>query len=114
MRWSCARLLGSLDLRIGDRQVPALKSGRPESLLAFLLLHADAAQPHSSRQTARGEGTLSSKRLPATELERTPDPQGGTELVAEHTEAIGTLVHEAGETHQFDARPIEDHFSAVG
>jgi DNA-binding SARP family transcriptional activator len=42
-----ARLLGSVDLRLGDRQLPALESGRAESLLAFLLLHRDAAQPRS-------------------------------------------------------------------
>jgi hypothetical protein len=34
--------------------------------------------------------------------------------VAEHTEAIGTLLHEAGEMHQFYARTIEGHFSAAG
>ena len=39
------RLLGGLDLRLGDAQVPPLDSGRAESLLAYLLLHRDAAQP---------------------------------------------------------------------
>src|SRR3954471_535863 len=39
------RLLGELDLRIGDTALPALESGRAESLLAYLLLHRDAPQP---------------------------------------------------------------------
>src|SRR5260221_12726541 len=42
-----ARLLGSMDVRIGGRQAPALESARAESLLAFLLLHRDAPQPRS-------------------------------------------------------------------
>ena len=42
-----ARLLGSLDLRIGGQPLPALDSARAESLLAFLLLHRDAPQPRS-------------------------------------------------------------------
>jgi DNA-binding SARP family transcriptional activator len=40
-----ARLLGSLDLRLGDRSLPPLDSARAESLLAYLLLHRDAPQP---------------------------------------------------------------------
>jgi DNA-binding SARP family transcriptional activator len=40
-----ARLLGSLDLRLGDKSLPALDSARAESLLAYLLLHRDAPQP---------------------------------------------------------------------
>jgi DNA-binding SARP family transcriptional activator len=40
-----ARLLGAMDLRFGDRQVPPLGSARAESLLAYLLLHHDAPQP---------------------------------------------------------------------
>jgi DNA-binding SARP family transcriptional activator len=39
------RLLGELDLRFGSRPLPALESGRAETLLAFLLLNRDAAQP---------------------------------------------------------------------
>lgn len=39
------RLLGGLDLRLGEDQVAPLDSGRAESLLAYLLLHRDAAQP---------------------------------------------------------------------
>src|SRR3954452_12552298 len=39
------RLLGELDLRLGDAALPALESGRVESLLAYLLLHRDAPQP---------------------------------------------------------------------
>ena len=40
-----ARLLGSMDLRVGERQLPPLDSARAESLLAYLLLHRDAPQP---------------------------------------------------------------------
>jgi DNA-binding SARP family transcriptional activator len=39
------RLLGELDLRHGEVPVPPLGSARAESLLAYLLLHRDAAQP---------------------------------------------------------------------
>ena len=39
------RLLGELELRLGDRVLPALESARAESLLAYLLLHRDAPQP---------------------------------------------------------------------
>ena len=39
------RLLGELDLRLGESPLPALESGRAESLLAYLLLHRDAPQP---------------------------------------------------------------------
>src|SRR5215218_3293128 len=39
------RLLGELDLRLGELALPALESARAESLLAYLLLHRDAAQP---------------------------------------------------------------------
>src|SRR2546422_911945 len=39
------RLLGDLDLRLGDSPLPPLESARAESLLAFLLLHRKAAQP---------------------------------------------------------------------
>src|ERR687888_2818356 len=39
------RLLGELDLRLGGAALPALESGRAESLLAYLLLHRDAPQP---------------------------------------------------------------------
>ena len=39
------RLLGGLDLRLGDNQVAPLDSGRAESLLAYLLLHRGTAQP---------------------------------------------------------------------
>ena len=40
-----ARLLGPMDLRFGERQLPPLDSGRAESLLAYLLLHRDVPQP---------------------------------------------------------------------
>ncbi|MDP9294808.1 MAG: AAA family ATPase, partial [Actinomycetota bacterium] len=39
------RLFGGLDLRLGEDQMPPLDSARAESLLAYLLLHRDAAQP---------------------------------------------------------------------
>ena len=39
-----ARLLGPMDLKVGERQLP-LDSARAESLLAYLLLHRDAPQP---------------------------------------------------------------------
>jgi hypothetical protein len=39
------RLLGELDLRHGGVPVPPLGSARAESLLAYLLLHREAAQP---------------------------------------------------------------------
>ncbi len=39
------RLLGELDLRLGGAALPALESGRAESLLAYLLLHRAAPQP---------------------------------------------------------------------
>ena len=39
------RLLGGLDLRLGEAPLPPLDSGRAESLLAYLLLHRDAPQP---------------------------------------------------------------------
>ena len=39
------RLLGELDLRHGEVPVPPLGSARAGSLLAYLLLHRDAAQP---------------------------------------------------------------------
>ena len=38
------RLLGGVDLRLGDDRVPALDSARAESLLAYLLLHRDGPQ----------------------------------------------------------------------
>jgi DNA-binding SARP family transcriptional activator len=38
------RLLGPMDLRAGERQLPPLESARAESLLAYLL-HRDAPQP---------------------------------------------------------------------
>jgi len=38
------RLLGSMDLRLGDEPLPPLDSARVESLLAYLLLHRDAPQ----------------------------------------------------------------------
>jgi hypothetical protein len=40
-----ARLLGPMDLRFGERQLPPLPSARAESLLGYLLLHHDAPQP---------------------------------------------------------------------
>jgi DNA-binding SARP family transcriptional activator len=40
-----ARLLGPMDLRLGEQQLPPLESARAESLLAYLLLHRDAPQP---------------------------------------------------------------------
>jgi hypothetical protein len=40
-----ARLLGPMDLRVGERQLAPLDSVRAESLLAYLLLHHDAPQP---------------------------------------------------------------------
>ncbi|HEV3497786.1 MAG TPA: BTAD domain-containing putative transcriptional regulator, partial [Actinomycetes bacterium] len=39
------RLLGELDLRHGEVPVPPLGSARAASLLAYLLLHREAAQP---------------------------------------------------------------------
>src|SRR5215217_5350893 len=39
------RLLGGLDLRLGDQRLPPLDSARAESLLTYLLLHRDAPQP---------------------------------------------------------------------
>jgi|SRR5215211_1002408 len=39
------RLLGELDLRHGEVPVPPLGSAGAESLLAYLLLHREAAQP---------------------------------------------------------------------
>jgi DNA-binding SARP family transcriptional activator len=39
------RLLGQLDIRAGETPVPPLESARAESLLAYLLIHRDAAQP---------------------------------------------------------------------
>jgi DNA-binding SARP family transcriptional activator len=38
------RLLGEVDLRLGDVALAPLESGRAESLLAYLLLHRDAPQ----------------------------------------------------------------------
>jgi DNA-binding SARP family transcriptional activator len=40
-----ARLLGPMDLWLGERQLPPLESARAESLLAYLLLHRAAPQP---------------------------------------------------------------------
>jgi DNA-binding SARP family transcriptional activator len=40
-----ARLLGPLDLCLGEHQLRSLDSARAESLLAYLLLHRDAPQP---------------------------------------------------------------------
>jgi DNA-binding SARP family transcriptional activator len=40
-----ARMLGPMDLRFGERQLPPLDSARAESLLGYLLLHRDAPQP---------------------------------------------------------------------
>ena len=40
-----ARLLGPLDLGLGEYQLRSLDSARAESLLAYLLLHRDAPQP---------------------------------------------------------------------
>jgi DNA-binding SARP family transcriptional activator len=39
------RLFGELDLRLDGARLPALESSRARSLLAYLLLHRDAAQP---------------------------------------------------------------------
>ena len=39
------RLLGELDLRLDAAPVPPLGSARAESLLAYLVLHREAAQP---------------------------------------------------------------------
>ena len=39
------RLFGQFDLQVGDAQVPSLDSARAESLLGYLLLRRDAAQP---------------------------------------------------------------------
>jgi DNA-binding SARP family transcriptional activator len=39
------RLFGELDLRLGETFLPRLESARAESLLAYLLLHREAAQP---------------------------------------------------------------------
>jgi DNA-binding SARP family transcriptional activator len=39
------RLLGELDLRLGESRLPPLESARARSLLAYLLLHREAAQP---------------------------------------------------------------------
>src|ERR687893_302463 len=38
------RLFGALDLRYGDRLLSPLASARAETLLAYLVLHRDAAQ----------------------------------------------------------------------
>ena len=40
-----ARLLGPMDLCLGERHLRSLDSVRAESLLAYLLLHRDAPQP---------------------------------------------------------------------
>jgi DNA-binding SARP family transcriptional activator len=40
-----ARLLGAMELRIGNDSLPGLDSARAESLLAYLLLHREAPQP---------------------------------------------------------------------
>jgi DNA-binding SARP family transcriptional activator len=40
-----ARLLGTMDLRLGGQRLAPLDSARAESLLAYLLLHRDAPQP---------------------------------------------------------------------
>ena len=39
-----ARLLGAMDLRLGEQRLPSLESARAESLLAYLMLHRDAPQ----------------------------------------------------------------------
>jgi DNA-binding SARP family transcriptional activator len=39
------RILGELDLRLGDVSLPPLESVRAESLLAYLLIHRGAPQP---------------------------------------------------------------------
>ena len=39
------RLFGELDVRLGETSLPRLESARAESLLAYLLLHREAAQP---------------------------------------------------------------------
>src|SRR6266542_1074634 len=38
------RVLGDVDLRLGDVPLPPLESARAESLLAYLLLHREAPQ----------------------------------------------------------------------
>jgi DNA-binding SARP family transcriptional activator len=40
-----ARLLGAMDLRFGEEQLPPLDSARAQSLLAYLLLQRGAPQP---------------------------------------------------------------------
>jgi hypothetical protein len=40
-----ARLLGPMDLRFGQQQLPPLDSARAEPMFAYLLLHRDAPQP---------------------------------------------------------------------
>jgi DNA-binding SARP family transcriptional activator len=40
-----ARLLGGMDLQLGDLRLGPLDSARAVSLLAYLLLHRDAPQP---------------------------------------------------------------------
>lgn len=44
------RLLGELDLRLGDDQLPPIESARARSLLGYLLLHRDV--PHSRQHLA--------------------------------------------------------------
>jgi DNA-binding SARP family transcriptional activator len=39
------RVLGELDLRLGQRRLPPLASSRATTLLAYLLVHRDAPQP---------------------------------------------------------------------
>lgn len=75
-----ARLLGPIDLRFGERQVPPLDSARAESLLAYLLLHRDVAQPRQRLafllwpDSAEGQAHTNLRKVLHTLRRALPDP----------------------------------------
>ncbi len=71
------RLLGGLDLRLGELPVPALDSARAESLLAYPLLHRDAPQ---ARKTALKDRYDPVQLLPVQRQHRTQRRSGADRL----------------------------------
>ena len=56
------RLLGPVDLQLDDQPLPPLDSARAESLLAYLLLHRDAAQPRQRLAFLLWPGSTEARR----------------------------------------------------
>ena len=74
------RLLGELDLRLGNEPLPPLESARAESLLAYLLLHQDAPQARQHLafllwpDSSEGQARTNLRHLLHTLRRALPDP----------------------------------------